>query len=329
MSNKNPSVFERIFVLFNPASTRAKRSAKRIAELKRLYPGKVEVIKTSPKGRAGNQAVIHKLAKRLTTKTLIVIAAGDGTVGLIVEALTTTGEDSLSKEARQAPILPMWGGNANDLAHMLNGKSYGRRLGAVISKAKIVPIFPLTCTIRTGGQTACYSAACYIAFGVSGRMAQTLNGKMYRKNAATKVAVLKLAHELRYVSRTFRRATRFAYTSQGKKHHVYELLFANGSRMAKVNRLPVTLSEPYFYADHLRHSTFVAIMRKLFAVAMSKHSPKREQQLHTKMEFTIHDQVWAQFDGEPQSVPAGSQVTVELHSQPFYALASALHEPAE
>ncbi len=328
MSNDQALEFERVFVLFNPASTGAKRSQQRIAELKKLYPGKVNVVKTSPKGRAGNQAIMRKLSAKLNQRTLLGVAAGDGTVGLIIEALTATGRLELPTAARQAPVLPLWGGNANDLAYMLNGTP--GRLAAVLGKADIIPIYPLRCAVTTpAGVTSCYSAACYIAFGVSGRMAHTLNGKTYRKNAAGKGTARKIIHELRSVTRTFRRAKRFGYTVNGREHRVYELLFANGSRMAKVDRLPISLVEPYFYTDHLKHSSFVGVIRKLFAIARSRHakSERRAARLHTKWTFTLHNQVWAQFDGEPRHIPAGSTIVIERHSRPFHAVASALRQP--
>lgn len=320
--------FDRVFVLFNPAGTHANRSARRIAELKKLYPGpgKVEVVETSPDGREANLTLIRKLSKRLNSRTLIGIAAGDGTVNLVVEALTATGKHSLSQAARQAPILPLWGGNANDLAYMLNGLSFGQSLKTVLTQAEIVPIYPIGCTIRHEAIVSQHVAACYIAFGISGRMAHTLNEKSYRSNSAWKGLGFKLFRELAYVAQTFRLATKFSYTQSHKRHYVYELLFANGSRMAKVDRLPIALSDPFFYVDHLEHSTLSAILRKLFNVARGR---RRERRLHKRLAFTIHGQVWAQFDGEPEQVEAGSKVTINLHDQPFYALASSLRPPGD
>jgi diacylglycerol kinase family enzyme len=323
-SKQSPQQFEHIFVLFNPASTHATRSRRRIAELKKLFPKTVEVIETSSEGREANQEIIRKLAPRLTGKTLLAIASGDGTVGLIVETLTATGKNSLPKAASQAPILPLWGGNANDLAYMLNGISLGKRLAAVFKKADVVPIYPIMCTISADGSASNHIAACYVAFGVSGRMAHTLNKRSYRSQSGWKNLGLKVFRELSYVTQTFRLATKFSYSQSGKQHHVYELLFANGSRMAKVDRLPISLAEPYFYADQLEHSTLGAVMRKLLNISRGK---RRERRLHKRLHLTIHNEVWVQFDGEPELVPAGSEVSISLHDRPFYALASSLRQP--
>ncbi len=318
--------FERIFVFFNPASTHAKRSERRIKELEKLYPHKVEVVKTSSEGRAANQAILRKLAHRLSEKTLVGIAAGDGTVGLVVETLTATGKDRIPQAASKAPILPLWGGNANDLAYMLNGLSVGKRLSRVFSKAEIVPIYPLIVTITSPDKkdTSTHIAACYAALGVSGRMAHTLNKRSYRAPSVWKSLGFKVIRELVYVTQTFKIATKFTYSQSNHKHRAYELLFANGSRMAKVDRLPITLSEPYFYADHLEHSTFGAVMRKFMNVARGQ---RRERRLHQRLHFTVHDQVWAQFDGEPEKIVANSEMSVRLHDQPFYALASSMRPP--
>src|ERR1700754_3107995 len=107
--------FSSILVFMNPKSTHAAAAQRRIAEIERLMPGTpIAVIETSSEGHAGNQKLVQAHAKKLGPDTLLCIAAGDGTISQIIEAILMS--KGLSGKARKTVILPLWGGNANDLA---------------------------------------------------------------------------------------------------------------------------------------------------------------------------------------------------------------------
>ena len=319
--------FQQVIVLFNPASTRAKLSRQRIKELKRLYPHKVEVVETSADGREANLELIRKLGHRLKPHSLLCVAAGDGTVSLAVEALAATGKQALPRAGRQAVLFPMWGGNANDLAHMLNGLVLRRRMATFVAKATVVPIHPLVCTIKDiEGKTTTRIAACYITFGFSASMARHLNDADYRKKASHRSLANKLLHELSHLFKAIKQAERFSYSENHQTHRAYELIFANGSRIAKVDRLPISLSEKYFYKNNLEYKRFGAIVNKLIAVISDKQPGHK---LNRQVHLNIHDPVWAQVDGEPLAVEAGSRVTISVNSRPFFALASSLRQPSD
>ncbi len=348
--------FKRVIVLFNPASTRARYSLKCIAVLERLYPDELAVVHTSPDGREANLEIIRQTARSVKPATLFCIAAGDGTVSLVVEAFTASGKHAIPKSVRSTPILPLWGGNANDLAYMLNGLLLRRRLKSIIAKASLIPIYPLQCTVtyvsaiqkskkQKGKQKTdseairtTRTAACYVTFGVSGAMARRLNDAAYRSSLPISVSI-KLVRELAYLVQEFRRAISFRYTdivgSSENSNNVndadelqektaYELIFANGSRMAKVDRLPVTLSERYFYKISLERKGFGSILKKYLTVSRDRQA---EHKLEHPVTMKFHDQAWAQFDGEPLLILPGSTVTIATSAQPFYALASSLRQP--
>src|SRR5208282_6264938 len=110
--------FQKVIFLVNPASTHIAQAMKRINELQKLFPQDViELTSTSAEGREANAQIIVSLADRLGPNTLLCVAAGDGTASLVIETLVLS--KALSDNARQAIVLPLWGGNANDLAHML------------------------------------------------------------------------------------------------------------------------------------------------------------------------------------------------------------------
>jgi diacylglycerol kinase family enzyme len=297
-------------VLFNPASTRAVDSLKRIIELERLYPQKVEIITTTTGGRDANIAALVAVKKRLTKDVLLCVAAGDGTVNIAVEALATAG--------LKAPLLPLWGGNANDLAYMLNGASFAKRLRSVFRRSQIIPIYPLECTITSGNKRESRLAACYISFGMSGFSAHRMNDEIHREHIRRK-RLTRFAHELGLVWRIFTLAPWFHVQEGDTTHRVYEMVFANGSRIAKVDRLPVRLGEQAFYRDTLEHKKLGKIFRKVVGVL---RGGLKQSRVTRPVHLVFKDTVWAQFDGEPVRIKAGSAVEIRLCKKPFYAVAS-------
>src|SRR5689334_6949576 len=112
--------FERCIVVRNPASTNSQRCRRWVSELRQAFPkAQITEVTTLPGGRAANQKLLQAHARQLGPRTLLAIAAGDGTVNMVVEMLFDGGR--FSAKALKTPILPLWCGNANDLAHMLCG----------------------------------------------------------------------------------------------------------------------------------------------------------------------------------------------------------------
>jgi len=312
----------RAVVWYNPAATRAVQSKRRIKELETLFPGNVHILYTSPEGREANLETLHKAAHLLGPHTLLAIAAGDGTVNLAVEALATTHQElGLPKLARRSPILPLWGGNANDLAYMLNGFSWRRRIKTVLSKADIVPIYPLTCAITTQSTTYHRMASSYISFGASAMTAYRMNDKQYRLMNRGRP---KFFLELLFVIRSFAHAPSFTVSEAGHTHKIHELLFANGSRIAKVDGLPARLSERAYYREILEQHRLTSTLGEIVNLLRGGRAANFQD---APVKLTIRDQVWAQFDGEPLLVEAGSTIEIRLADQPFYAVASALRTP--
>lgn len=316
--------FQRCIILCNPVSTHAAAAQRRIRELQRIFGSDaVEVIETSEKGEAANRRLLIRQGDKLGPNTLLGIAAGDGTTNLIIETLLTSEE--LSDTARKTPILPLWGGNANDLAHMLNGAAYRASLKEIVAHGSIIPIHPLRFEMKPKHSKRAKTriAACYAGFGATAVAAHRLNDSSHRRSKLHSIPGGRLILEAVTVIGAMLASPVFSVKESNRVKVVYELTFLNGSRMAKLERTPTKLTDEMFYINTFENKKLLSIIPKVFEAYHKRISRKL---LRNYASFTVQEASWAQFDGEPMQIAAHTKVQAELSRTPFLALSTVLKQ---
>lgn len=311
------ALFDHIVVIRNPVSTDAHKTRQRIDVLQRLLPASdLHTIVTVAGGVAANSALLRQHEKLLGPRTLLCIAAGDGTIHLILNSLLY--DEKLSKLAKATPILPLWCGNANDLAYMLNGAWSPRRLRNILNRGSVVRIKPLECSLRNvHGHEQHFVASSYASFGASAFASQELERVIPRGSPARHFVVSRFGQEVFAVLRALAQAPRFTITAHGRTSIIFELTYLNGSRFAKVIGIPLRLTDEKFHRHTIEHKHIITLFLNLIGLMTDRKIPKRAI---THDAFTIHDTVWGQFDGEPVRLASGTEVTIAVSKQPFYAL---------
>jgi diacylglycerol kinase family enzyme len=312
--------FDRFLVILNPAGTSARQSRVRIRELKKLFPNTpLDVLHTSPKGRLANQQLLASQKDKLGTGTLLCVAGGDGTVGTVVEMLAT--HPGLSDDVRSTPILPLWGGNANDLAHMLNGNE-GTSLRNLFAHAQLVPVRPLECTLQSKtGNTQIRIAICYASFGATAFATKKMAESSHRKHPLRRLQASRFLFELATGFNAYMQAPSFMLEEAGKSKKIYERILTNGPRFAKTEGFPVRLNDNAFYLHTLEDKRVGKAVPNILA---SRRNSTAVNFLRTKTTFTIEDPTLAQFDGELQDIPAGTNVSFKLGVRPIFLLSTRL-----
>lgn len=323
---KTVAYFRRYLVLRNPVSTGVHRADRRIAALQRLEAGKpFTVLDTLPGGQGPNAALLRRYADSLGKDTLLCIAAGDGTINMVLDILLN--DPALPDAARDTPILPLWCGNANDLAYMLNGwptRSGGRKL---LRKGRVVTIYPLTCVMTAlDGTVRTRLAASYASFGWSAFSTRELERTMRSKHSLVhRIAISRFGLEFIEVwGRHLLRAPRFTITDAGGRKTIFERLLINGSRFAKVGAIPLRLTDRYFYRATAEQKSLPVL---LYHIAEVLNHRRGRRFATTEDSFTVHNSIWAQFDGEPVKVPKGTHISVTIAKRPFRALTTKLRAP--
>jgi diacylglycerol kinase family enzyme len=314
--------FNRIIVLRNPASTHAEKTLKRIAKLRALAPvTEFEVVETSAGGHKANKTIVSSLGDKLGPKTLLCVAAGDGTINMIVETLLL--DTTLSEAARQTPILPLWGGNANDLAHMLNGHGWKASLRHILSHGVILPVRPLQCSLTMqDATTQTHLAVCYASFGASAFATRRLSQPEQRNHRIDHIPGGRVIKELGIVIRSLMDAPQITIKEGKQTKKIFEHVFIKGSRFAKVKGVHLRLTDPHFYHAVVHHKR----ARSLFFHIIEITSPRAVKRVAgDHAEFTPQEHMWAQVDGEIFEIAAGTKVEINLSKQPIYLLSTLIH----
>lgn len=316
------NTFKRLVILINPVSSSAGQSKARIERLKAAFPrAKMTVIETSPKGNEATAARLRTHADKLGAETLLAIAAGDGTVSQTLESLLT--DDAFSAEARRTVVIPLWGGNANDLAHMLSGDVAHVNIKDLARQGNVVAIYPLEFQLKTPTKTTTKLAMCYASFGASAHAANQLNQPSHRRQLLRKVRALSGLADAGAVIQSYARAPVFKIRYAQKpdrSRNVYEYIFMNGPRMATIDAKMLELSDQAYYRLVIRRKHPRMLLRLLQVVRGQRHG-KISSDPHS---FTVEQAITAQFDGEVMPIEANTKITIRPSDTPFYALSNKL-----
>lgn len=314
--------FQKVVILINPASTGARHIRYRVKELQSLFPDStVTVIRTTNKDRDATSDILVAHADELGPHTLLGIGAGDGTTSVVVETLVR--DKRLPEKARSTVVIPLWGGNANDLANMLNGSANEAKLSTILDMGKIVPIYPLYLDFDLADKNHVSKiAVCNASFGATAYVAVKLNGSRFRKSRLHTYPGGRMIKETMTAVTSLLRAPTFKIIDNGVEKEVYERMFSNGSRFAKFYQMPVALNEKQVYVNTIEGKRIVTILLLLLSGSFSRFST--DHQLSNAMKFLVQTSTQSQFDGETWEIPAQTQVTAHISDQPFYALSTLL-----
>jgi diacylglycerol kinase family enzyme len=307
---------EELIVIRNPVSANSARAQRQITDLQTqfpfrtvdVYPTLHDPAATSEENRQANQQrVLDLLQERIDpndpspqrSRLWLVVATGDGTIRDTAEALLTA-DDAI----RSIPILPLAGGGGNDVSSMAHGFWGKRRPAQRLPQAHIEPVNPLECTIENEAGTTIKYALGYLSAGEiiaraaytidqdrgSGRIAHLINEKLLAIDALIK-------------------ASPFTVLEQGVKRETFDLIFANGPRMAKFLHWQQQLRDPQFTRSEVTKKDLLNITATGIRLAIGRQ-PSAVVPDGNRVRFQTTNEAWIQLDGEASALPARSTVTV-------------------
>jgi len=307
--------FDRLLVFYNPVSENVKAAQAQIADLEQSYFGpKVDVKQTVSGGHEANQDLF---AEHLREGDIFVLATGDGTLKTAIQ--TVAGYTELSEKIRRTPILPLGGGNANDMDVMLNDSRRRIAPSDILEAGRIVSISPVRCSLDAPGfEPYEHFAGSYVSLGTSARAAYALNQRQYRQSHLRKIPGFSKAHEFATVGRSLQDSRTFVVEHDNEEREVAEILFPNGSRMAKYCRFPSRLTE----RGVIYHAEIGDLRPTSVAIGVGGLLMNRltgEFQTDT-LELTAQTTTFIQFDGESEMVYPGTRIAIGPADVAFRAI---------
>jgi len=310
--------FKRCVVVVNPVSSNYDKGQSLVRQLSDLFPkDKLEIIELREIDYERPNWLITRLNAALDADTLLTISGGDGTVNLVVDTLLRS--DSISPSARRAVILPLWAGNASDLAHMSNGNAPAS-IDKLMHEAKIVEVYPLAVTTYHAGKTSIKLAIGYVSLGASAYASFRLNNPSHRRRRIYRLPGGRNVSDMMSIVRAFIGAPTFETSINGERRFIYDIAMINGPRIAKVSRIPVKLVDKQFHE--------ILVIRKhplmlSYAIQILRGITVEKRTL-TERVLTVTDKTWAQIDGEALEIPGDTEITVKPFDRAFKILSTKL-----
>lgn len=306
----NKLTFKHCVVLVNPKSTSARRSRRFIQQLEKHFRRALHTVETDDADYENHELLVGKLASQLKAGSLLCIAGGDGTISSAVNLLMTNPK--LNTLNPRVTVLPLWGGNANDLAYMINGPAGLADIDKILEKGQRVAIHPLEVRMQSV-QEYVHLATNYVSFGASAYAAHKVNQMKGPKS-------LRLLREAGNVIQAALKAKTFSAEIKGRETSLYDLILINGSRIAKVYRAPNSLTDKSFLelTVNRKHPMILSYFLRI----LGKLTVNRKSIDY--YELTLIDGTFCQIDGEVRAVAGGTKVTVKPADKPFYVLSTRL-----
>ena len=312
-----PHKYSSIIYFYNSGSSNQKRARSLYEGIKKSFgKSKCHEVEVLTEDVLKSISIIEKHAKAFDNKTLVLIGGGDGTVNFVIS--TVLSSKSLSKTNKKCIFLPLWGGNANDMAVMLNGHPKSEGIMKIIEAGIVKAVYPLiiTLTPRAGPEESRLVMG-YASFGITAYAIKVMerSSKRVRHRILSVMPFLVLVEFLDFL-KAFMLAEPFLIVSKDDSQQVHERLFINGPRIAKIERFPARLDSKEYYATSSNKRRFyVNAVRAIVKPDPSKITSKISR-------FRIADSTLCQVDGETIVIEPDTKVEVGINSEPFFALSS-------
>lgn len=308
-----------IIAVTNPHSSNAARVKKSVRRLEKKLKTKIATISSERDPLVFKKKFGLEVKKYSHKPTVILIGGGDGTVHQVVNATI----DMPEAQRKNTILLPIWGGNANDFAYMLNGMAVGKDLYKVITRGKVIKIHPLEIELRQKSVKTIAHAICYASFGASAFAADIIDKTGAARNGLFRnITAVVLIKELFRVISAFVHAPPFKARINGKRVTIFEQVFTNGSRIAKVNRLPVSLTDKAFYTVGHQPNKHPVIVIRILKILTGKLVGEVTSK---PVNFQVKESILGQYDGEVIKIPDNTHVEIRVSKDHIYALSTRLN----
>ena len=302
--------------LINPVSSNSERGRRRLERLKSSSAFAINTVYTSSDPTETKEIIRSSLEQ----SDLLLVVAGDGTFNSVVRTILN---NNLSGEAKQTPIWSLGGGNAEDGTKATHTRFTRRHPEKALNSGRIVSTYPICFEVTKPDRSSeLYAAAFYATLGLSALLAsgEYLNQEQHRTSLLGRVALTRSISELTLSLRGLGAADLNAVMTEEGPKVFFDEGFINSHLMAKYLHFPTNLTKPevFHYLVERRRNLLSYIPTSIFDGFPDGDYLGRDDNLT----FSTTHNLYAQFDGEAETIPAQSQVNVFIHDQPLRLVVS-------
>lgn len=321
--------YERLGIIVNPKSRRARGTQRYIEKLKTDRFGNALYVMETPSACVDD--TIDMLGNNVRKGDVIGIAGGDGTLNLVVEALLKRRQATqrqqrppriLPRYITNSVVLPLWRGSMNDGANSLNPQRWKNKPDKILAQGHKVRIRPLKFQFQEPAQERIPTrlSVLYGSLGITARTAQGIN--LRRDEALTDNALHNWVADRMLAYRCIRQSKPFAVLGDEIDGEYTELLFSNGPRMAGTFRPSVHIDVPEWRLTALRSNDLPALLPTMGRLMCGRPvgEPRGEGTENDTVSFMTQTEVLAEFDGDTAVIPPHTFITVGTHPDGFNAI---------
>lgn len=310
--NSQENGSRRLVVVENEYASSHKRVLRNIDELRSAFPaGQVVVVKTE----AETDATVDKLVGILVEGDDLVSGGGDGNLNTCVHI--ALHPDIIDLGIR---ILALAGGSSSDSAIMANGNLVKASPSEVLRYGQAVPVFPIETTIKHDYAEYMTIAAIYTGYGNTGSLARTFGGQAFRGMPLYGNKLARFAYEAAVVGVKFFNIDSFEIADKDGERMIGEKTIANGHRMAKIGKFPVSLALPELFMTELADPSMLKAAvwaGKLVGGKLSGVYIFPSQEYAFKITDKNKRPVMKHDDAEWEALPPNTDVTIKQGSRSF------------
>ncbi len=311
-------MFQSLIVLRNDTATNARRSREYVDQLETHFSLSAQSVDISGCTAEKIHDVVAKTLDALDSlPAVMAIVGGDGTVSSVVHGVVMSPHAQALGD--QLALFPLWGGNANDIATMLNGVAKNVTMSQVCERATVQPIYPLMVSVDSPGGSFERIATAYASFGATAEASSLMESSAHaRSGTKRRPFIIRVGREILDFWRAIIRMDGFGMSSPGEESvHAYERLFINGPRIARIRHGMVQLGQRA-YLEAMATKKNAHMLLYAYRLFVKKSYGTVTDQPTT---FHIRDATMAQIDGEVIGIEPHTIVRVAIHETPFYAVA--------
>lgn len=296
-----PYVPERALVIANEHSSHARQMQRQI--------GQLELPVITVPTHADPRYTHDDFLKAARDRDLLFSAGGDGTAHY--SANTVLSEEGQAKGLHNLYFVPLCGGNANDVATMINGRKMAAQ---ILKEGRDRRLHPLEVRVFTEDELASIRYALgYFSVGATAEASHRLE-KVKGNVARESLSVL----------RTVATYLPFKIHRDGQAEAITDFLALRGDRIAKFGRPHANLSRPAFEAITSNIQGMVPALVDMIKMKQGKLHGQMLQHTDFTVEAGGGDTVPVQYDGEAIGVYSGAQISVGISPVGYRTLTTRL-----